>query len=480
MKKMKKLASLLLAMIMVFAMSATAFAAEADLSGHTYNAYQIFEGTQAENESALGEIDWGDGVDGEKLLIELKKNTAFANCTSAEAVAEVLATYGDKSEGAEAFAKVAYKFIIEGKGKNIGDSLEAGYYLVVDETTFEDGATNTAVNLALLQLTKKGQFTIENKTDVPEVVKKVKDTNDTAGTTTDWQDSADYDIGDEVPFQLTATLASNVTDYDTYKVVFHDTLSAGLDYKEGSVVVKMGNQDVTSYFTPTESNGTLTISCENVKKFGATNSSVIVVEYIAFLDTDAVIGSAGNPNTVYLEYSNNPNWNGEGTPTGKTPTDKVIVFTYKLDVNKVDENQNPLAGAEFKLEKFVNGAWVEVVNKLTLDTTGTIFTFTGLDDGQYKLTETKAPNGYNIGSPLEFVITAEHNVTADEPTLISLTGDKVTGTASTGTLLTTVINQKGATLPETGGMGTTLFYVAGFAMMITAAGAFVARRRMTF
>ena len=242
----------------------------------------------------------------------------------------------------------------------------------------------------------------------------------------------------------------------------------------------MGNQDVTSYFTPTESNGTLTISCENVKKFGATNSSVIVVEYIAFLDTDAVIGSAGNPNTVYLEYSNNPNWNGEGTPTGKTPTDKVIVFTYKLDVNKVDENQNPLAGAEFKLEKFVNGAWVEVVNKLTLDTTGTIFTFTGLDDGQYKLTETKAPNGYNIGSPLEFVITAEHNVTADEPTLISLTGDKVTGTASTGTLLTTVINQKGATLPETGGMGTTLFYVAGFAMMITAAGAFVARRRMTF
>lgn len=493
---MKKLASLLLAMIMVFAMSMTAFAADADLSGHTYKAYQIFAGTQGEG-SALGQIKWGTGVNATGLLTALKQgdNSIYATCATAADVAAQLT-----EENAKAFAKIAYNHIVPAEGVDVVSGvteLDAGYYLIVDVTE----APVEVYNLALLRLTEDKKVVIESKTDAPTVEKKVKDTNDSvANSTTDWQDSADHDINDDVPFQLKATLGDHVDDYDTYKVIFHDTLSAGLTYNNDAKYYIDG-KEVTG-FTVSTTNG-LEFKCLDVKALGAKSGSVITVEYTAKLNANAVIGSAGNPNTVYLEYSNNPNQSGEGGnhPTGETPKDTVIVFTYKVVANKVTGNPDynkedetskeyiELVGAGFTLYKkdIEAGDYVQIGNEVT-GPEMTTFEWKGLDDGEYKLVETTVPAGYNKIADIIFTVTAEHDVTSDDPKLTALSGNGTSGEVSVtfapdveaGSLSTKVVNEKGALLPSTGGMGTTLFYVAGFAMMITAAGAFVARRRMTF
>ena len=217
----------------------------------------------------------------------------------------------------------------------------------------------------------------------------------------------------------------------------------------------------------------------------------VVLTYNCTLNNDAVVGKAGNPNTVHLEFDNNPNKCGEGTPGGKTHDDTNIVFTYKTVFNKVDKDKNPLTGADFKLEKKVKGKWVDVTtlgdgtNKpaKTGDTTGSTFTFTGLDDGQYKLTETTTPGGYNTIDPIEFTITAEHDVKSDNPALTALTGtgDKeftMTPDLNAGSLSADIINEKGSTLPSTGGIGTTMFYIIGAIMVIGAGVVLISRRRM--
>ena len=436
---MKKFLAILLSAVLMLSLTTTAFAADADLTGHTYKAYQIFSGTQAAGVDKLGNIQWGSGVNGAALLSALKSDTTFGNtftnCDNAAAVADAMAGWTNGSTEAKAFAKLAYANK-NGDGvtcQNGMTTLDAGYYLVVDTTVFEAGAENTVYNLALLQLTNKDTFEIANKTSVPEVVKKVDDKND-SNTTEDaveWQDSADYDINDHVPFQLKATLASHVTDYVTSKVVFHDTLSKGLTYDEGSYKVYLGEgegrKDITDSFTInvgnySEANGTqITFTCNDVTvaAVGAGNNAVIVVEYTATLTEKANIGAAGNPNKVYLEYSNNPNNSESGDNTGKTPEDKVIVFTYKVVVDKVTENSAydatndengdgvdnagnekylPLEGAGFTLyKKAADDSWAEVSdgdedadNEIS-GAAMTTFEWKGLDDGDYKLVETTTP-----------------------------------------------------------------------------------------
>ena len=502
MKNMRKIAGVLLALVMVFALAAPAFAAEADLSGHTYKAYQIFAGTQAKDNATLGNITWGSGINADAFLADLKADekigSVFAECETAADVAEVLTGWADKSENAEAFAKVAYDHIIASAGidcVNGTTPLNAGYYLVVDVTDFEEGATNTVYNLALLQLTNKGTFEITNKTDVPEFEKKVKDINDTTDAGySDWQDSADHDIGDDVPFQLKATLASNVNDYDTYKVVFHDTLSAGLTFNADSVKVYVDGNLVTSGYTlitDCDDNCTFEVVINDAKVIGAGNSSIITVEYTAELNENAVLGSKGNPNVAHLEYSNNPNWKGDGDnqpgtpgdeepPTGETPEDKVIVFTFKVVVNKVDENNAALAGAGFTLFKLdkETGEYIKIGSELTGDQM-TQFVWKGLDDGDYKLVETTTPAGYNTIDDIYFTITAEHEILSDNPTLTKLEGgDMFTGDVSTGALTGDVINKSGVELPETGGIGTTIFYTMGAMLALGAAVLLITKKRM--
>ena len=513
MKHIKKLASLLLALVMALSLAVTAFADEPttysitinnSTAGHTYEAYQIFTGDLATNEAGnkvLSNIVWGSGV-------SEAGQTALGD---AAAKAETLKTEAD----AKAFAKAVAPYLTTAAGsantvtdgKYVISGLAAGYYLVKDQDGSLTG-DNDSYTEYIIQVV--GNVTATPKSDVPEVQKKVKDINDSTDTTkTDWQDSADYDIGDSIPFQLKATLADNVSSYTTYKVVFHDTLSKGLTY----------NNDAKVYIDGTETNGftvtatvnadgitTLTVSCDDVKALGAGNSSVITVEYTAKLNENAVLGSAGNPNEVYLEYSNNPNKSEEGNnETGETPKDVVIVFTYKTIINKVDSENAPLTGAAFKLEKLIKGkdgaadTWT-TVKEFTVDETTTSFTFSGLDDGQYKLTETKTPVGYNTIDPIYFVIEATHGETADVPTLKTLNayltdanGNKQTemkdgesvnidlGTVdlTAGSITTTVVNKSGSELPSTGGIGTTIFYVLGGVLVLAAVVLLVTKKRMS-
>ena len=200
--------------------------------------------------------------------------------------------------------------------------------------------------------------------------------------------------------------------------------------------------------------------------------------YYAKLNENAVIGSKGNDNEVTLTYSNNPNKGGDGE-TGTTPKDKNIVFTYKVVVNKKDQSNNALAGAEFTLEKKTgtdaNGKAVYAkVGDPIKTNDGTSFEFNRLDDGDYRLTETKTPAGYNTIDPVEFTISATHSVEADDPKLLTLSGDKKSGEAtftpdkSAGSLTTDIVNKKGSTLPSTGGVGTHMFYVFGGCLVAAA------------
>lgn len=480
---MKKVISLILSMAMVLSLTMLSFAdttytitIENATEGHTYEAYQIFTGDLSEK-GVLSNIEWGSNV----------TSAGQEKMGSADVKAETLKNGSD----AKAFAKelVDNKYLTESPiasatapsdGKYVMSGLAPGYYLIKDKdatlTGKDDAYTSYIVKVV-------GNVKMNPKSDKPKVEKKVKDTNDTTGTTTDWQDSADYDIGDKVPFQLTATLPNNVSSYDKYFVQFNDTLSSGLTYNNDAVI-KIDGEDVTNSFNIDYKDNKLTISCDDVIALGATNNSKITVEYTATLNENAVIGSAGNPNKVDLEYSNNPNQTGEGDRDhGKTPEDTVIVFTYKTVINKVDGEGNPLTGAEFTLEKKVNGEWVAV--EVVKNDDGTTFTFNGLDDGEYRLRETKTPEGYNSINDIYFTITAEHDILSDSPALKTLTGKVTTGeitftsNVTEGSLTSNVVNKSGATLPETGGIGTTIFYVLGSVLVIGAGILFVTKRRMS-
>ena len=496
MKHSKKIASLFLALVMALALAVPAFADETTYSitinnsteGHTYEAYQIFTGDLYEG--TLSNIKWGSGVSaaGQTALGDAaEKAETIKTADDAAAFAKEVAGYLGTVAGS-ANAVTDGKYVISG--------LAAGYYLIKDQEGSLTGDHDSYTSY-ILEVVKNVGVDPKN-TGTPEVVKKVQDINDSEDSSiTDnaWQDSADHDIGDKVPFQLTATLADNVSSYTTYKVVFHDTLSEGLTYNNDAKVT-FNSTDVTSYFTINEENGSLTISCNNVKKFGATNNSVITVEYTATLNSNAVIGSAGNPNKVYLEYSNNPNKSAEGdNETGKTPEDTVIVFTYKTIINKVTKNPDydpevegskeyiPLTGAEFTLQKKqADGTYKDIA--VVKNAEGTTFTFSGLDDGEYKLVETTTPSGYNDIDDIEFEIIATHT-NGDTPVLENLNGNKISGeitfasNTTDGSLSANVINNKGAELPSTVGMGTTIFYVVGSILVLAAVVLLVTKKRMS-
>lgn len=487
MKTIRKTAGILLAIVMLCSMMSVFASAETtytitinnDADGHEYQAYQIFKGDLSDG--ILSNIHWGEGV--------ATHNTTDSAATVAEKLDESYVGE-DALDLEDLFAMITLSNVYakseQGEGVYVIDGLEAGYYLVKDKDGSLEGADDSYTEYIVKVV---GNVETNPKSDVPSVEKKVKDINDSTETEMSaWQDSADHDFGDDVPFQLKATLANNVEAYDSYKVVFHDTLSAGLTFTASSVKVYLGSTDVTDYFTVEENNGNITFACDDVKAFGATNSSIITVEYTAVLNENANLGSLGNPNEVYLEYSNNPNWVGEGeeddSPTGETSKDVVIVFTYKTVVNKVDEDGNALTGAEFVLEKFnvTTNVWEPIATKKNDE--GTTFTFEGLDDGNYRLTETVTPTSYNSIDPIEFTVTAEHDVLSDSPALTSLSGNATTGEAvftadlTAGSLSTDIVNNSGSKLPETGGIGTTIFYIVGAVLVIAAIVLLVAKKRM--
>ena len=491
MRKVKKLLGLLLAAVMVLAMGVTVFAEgnptiSALNNGHTYEVYQIFTGDYSEGDNSqkvLSNVKWGKNGTGtqgdnvsEKILTELKN----ANGSDTEQLA-VITKYANL-QSSDKFGTVTYESPLE---------VPSGYYLIKDVDGSQENEQDS-YTLYIVQVVGEN-ITIAPKADVPESEKKVDDKNDsnTSEDEESWQDSADYDIGDHVPYQLTATLPDNVSNYTSYTLKFVDTMSRGLTYDADSAEVFVNGKSAGK-LEPTSANysgdddrytdGTvLTWNFANIKAapYNAGNNAVITIKYTATLNNNAVMGSAGNPNKMHIEFSNNPN--GEGT--GQTPDDTNIVFTYKVVVNKVDEDKKPLAGAQFTLQKKqANGSWKDI-GSATVSENQATFTFSGLDDGDYKLIETVTPDGYNDIADIEFTITAEHDILSDDPRLTSLSGDTTTGeitftpNPSDGSLTTDVENKSGAELPETGGMGTTIFYVLGAILVIGAGVLLIVRRR---
>ncbi len=425
-----------------------------------------------------------------------------------------------------------------------------GYWMFVDSTNL-DGEYESH---SLLIVDTKGQtdLTVTPKTSVPTVEKKVwqNDTADSEDLKNKWGDYADWNIGDDVPFQLTGTIAEYYEYYETYEYIFHDDLSEGLLFNQDSVKVYIDGQEIkeTDYKVLAEMSLTdvdFEIAFDDLKlitenKAGddlkVTKDSIIVVEYTAKLTSDAVIGNDGNLNTVYLEFSNNPN--GEGT--GHTPEDKVVVFTFELDGTKVDA-ENPeeeLADAWFVLYREEKGevqdpnfpdnpdkkiietvpvyaeiengivtGWSEtkpthkdakgndVAGNIQSDDKG-IFKVIGLDQNTYYLEETVAPAGFNLlKDPIRLDIEATYTAEPDsvsglhkvEKLTIRLNvevddnGDPVVsdGNVDTGIVEITVENSTGVELPSTGGMGTTIFYVIGSILVAGTAILFITRKRMS-
>ena len=361
-----------------------------------------------------------------------------------------------------------------------------------------------------------GDAVVTPKSSVPSVEKKVKEENDSKNVTSDWQDAADYDIGDEVPFQLTGTMPSRLGDYTSYSYTFNDTLSKGLTFDKDSVKVYLNsaaesnlidssNYSVSEAVEVSGGNGetTFTVSFTNVKSIQSLAAdSKIIVEYTATLNGDAVIGADGNPNKVSLTYSNNPNAGGDGD-TGTTPEDMVIVYTYKLTVNKVGEDEEtPLTGAGFTLyKKYITepddkpvdpnetGYYKVTTINSTDDKSISTFTFKGLDAGDYKLVETQVPTGYNKAEDIKFTVEATYDTNSDAPELknlvikdannntISGEGGSFNVTTTFDNISTTIQNFKGSVLPSTGGIGTTIFYVIGGILMVGAGVLLISRKR---
>lgn len=411
MKLFKKIAGFILAfaMILAIAMPSVVMADNnytititPTTSDHTYEAYQIFGGNLSND--TLSDITWGNGItDAGKTALLAKYNV-----TDAAGLARKLSGFASNSADVKAFAKKAGKYLQNPtSAKAVGNTAtinvaKAGYYLIKDKDNSLLGKYDETYTEFILKVVK--DQTVKPKSNKPTSEKKVKDINDSTETgMTEWQDSADWDIGDKVPFQLKGTVAADYDNYKVYKMTFHDHESKGLTFDKDSVKVCVDGQpikDTTKYQVVTEhleNNCTFEVRFADLKLISDVKAgSVITVEYESELNKDAVIGSLGNPNEMYMEFSNNPN-DEQGGEIGKTPVDKVIVFTYKTIINKVNPEGTTLEGAEFKLEKKVGDKWIE--KAVIKNDKGTTFTFKGLDDGLYRLTETKTPSEYNTMNP---------------------------------------------------------------------------------
>lgn len=504
MKHAKKLASLLLALVLVFSLTATAFAEGTDItisapadSTRTYDVYQIFTGDLAGE--VLSNVKWGQNGTGTK------------GAAVDQATLDALTAVNSLSDTEKLDEIQKYVDLTSEKIGTVSDgnplTVPTGYYLIKDNGPVGDGES---YSLYVVQVV--GPTTISPKVGTTTSNKKVKDTNDsTANSTTDWQDSADYDIGDAVPFKLSATIAQDYANYTHgYKLTFHDKEDTGLSFNASSVKVYVDGVEITSGFTVVTDgltdDCTFEVRFANLKNIASVHAeSVISVEYTSTLNNGAAVGSAGNKNTSHVTYTNNPNDEQAGE-NGKTPDDVVIVFTYKTIVNKVtenpayDESKDPdktgtdsdgdkkyisLKGAGFTLyKKNASGTYEAVGNELKGDDM-TTFTWSGLDDGDYKLVETTTPAGYNTIADIEFTITAGHDVLSNNPALTSLSGSVTTGevtfTSDTtdGSLSTNVVNKAGSTLPETGGIGTTIFYILGSVLLVGAAILLITKKRMS-
>ncbi len=496
---MKKLFGLLLAVVMAFAMSVSVFADDATYTitlpdnGHVYEIYQIFTGTYAADGS-LSNVKWG------------KNGNGTAGEDVEEATLNSLKDVNSKSD-TEKLTEIKKYAVIDAEnvfatGKNKKISVPAGYYLIKDVDGSQAGKDDAYTTYIVLVA---GDVTVTPKTVKPTVDKQVWDEDADAeeGHTNGWGESADHAINETFQFKLVATLPKD-TDYAAYPkytLKFTDTMSAGVTFEQIDSVTVGGVKIDASKYNTTATNGqeggSWELTIEDVKKIdGITlgaNDITVEVLYSAHLNEKAKVnatsGDTTNKNTVQLEYSNNPNASGNGE-LGKTPEDSVWVFTYEIDNTKVDENKQPLAGAGFKLYREDGVTEVELIYDETLQAyrpcktgespvemksaseTGK-FDIKGLDAGEYVLKETTTPSGYNTCEPIKVVIKAQHKENTEG------NGAETKLTNECQNMQNKVINRKGSSLPSTGGIGTTIFYVVGGILMAVAAILLITKKKMS-
>ena len=532
-KVIKKLLAALLAVAMLCAMAIPAFAynpgeTEEDLNTkHDYGAFQIFTGDVSDDNTTISNVGWGESIPNhedflEKLKEDLTIGNQFSNAKTAQDVLMVISTWDDSDDDSIAFARFVCKYLYptadakpepDDTGHTGGFEIrKPGYYLIVDISPFHEDDFYHAYNSFLLKVTKAPYHVIiKHKVVKPTVEKEVYDNNDigSTGDNDGWHSSADHAINEPFQFRLIAKLPASKDNgraydyYDEYTVCFNDTLSAGITF-DNLDTVKIANVDGSTSQVIDAANYTLksndpqsfTLSIEDVKTCAAAaglnlnHGATITVTYTAHLNDNATVNTANgsnttdNKNSVFLQYSNNPRIN---TSLDKTPTSEACVYTYQLNNTKyhdeVNEN-NKLEGAGFRLysdadctnevELYQDGKFYYPIKNATDKTAvemksaddGT-FNVKGLDAGTYYLKETKTPDGYSACTDTPIVISATH----DEHN-VNLSGES--------NLNNKIINKKagGITLPSTGGIGTTLFYVVGSGLMVAAIVLLVTKKRM--
>ena len=475
MKNMLRIASLVLALMMVFAVTAFAEGETGSITindavvGQTYTIYQILD-LESYNASANA--------------YAYKATTAWNTFINSDAIkgtyvkvdAQGYVTWKDGADAA-AFAKAAQMYAKDNSIANQGSvtattttvsftSLDLGYYLV-------DTTLGTLCSLD----TTNPDVVMEEKNEVPTNVKTVEE-----DSTGNYGEKNDADIGQTVNFKSTITAQAGAENY-----VFHDTMSAGLTY---TGVTGITLQDATATATVDASNYTvvtegLTDGCTFEVRFTQAfcdtlkANDQIVISYTATLNENAVIAGEGNPNTSKVSY-------GDSSNTKYTPDSQTKTYTWDVDVFKYTmngETETALAGATFTLSKNSDGSnpialiskgnnvyrvaktgETGTVPEITTDATGK-FTIAGLDADTYYLTETAAPAGYNkLAGPVTVVIGENGAVNA-------------TTEAPQGVDEVKVLNQSGTELPSTGGIGTTIFYVLGGVLAVGAVALLIAKRR---
>ena len=445
----------------------------------------------------------GDAADSGKVTARKFAETVRAKIVAANTPTETLPAEGTASKSDSADAEFS--------------NMDQGYYLVVQtKATSADGKTMSQV---ILDTHGQSKLDLMVKKDTVKLTKKVQENQDGVndGQNGKWQDGADYNIGDMVPFQLTGTLPADYANYSAYQYIFHDSASAGLTFSIANAELKVyavnndqkielkeatNANDKTGYTVVTSglTDETFQVKFADLKQAKAkaddvtiTKDTKIVVEYKAKLNANAKRGATGNPNEAWLEFSNDQYNTGEGSPTGNTPPDKVIVFTFDIVVNKYKNSvtdANKLNNAGFTLYKSIDGTNWSSAQELNNEENNTnVFRFNGLDSGYYKIVESKVPDGFTKADDVIFKVEATYDTDSPTPALTGLvvknasgsvisTGDdaKFTlsgitydGTTSANAQISTnIINKSGNELPSTGGMGTVLLYVAGIAVFVLA------------
>ena len=481
-------------------------------------------------------------IDHDEFLKQLRADTTigryFTNANSVPDVLAVISKWHDSDDDSIAFARFVCHYLYSNGAAPDSDIVsgnssitipEAGYYLIVDNIDFSNGDYYHAYNSFLLVNVPQAvqtsyNVTINHKVVKPTVEKKVYDNFDNQdGTSTgDFGSSADHAINEKFQFQLIAKLPAGRDEgraydyYDKYSVIFHDTLSDGITYDKDdnldSVVIESNGKtynipkDSLKYTIDTtdlESQNSFVVNIPDVKAcakdagFDLNDGATITVTYTAHLNEKAAVntegGSTSNINKVYLTYSNNPK---DESSIGKTPeSTPVYVYTYQLNNTKHQDTENgpALEGACFRLysdEACTDQSEVQLYQKDGFyypikDTLGKeavemksaangTFNVKGLDAGTYYLKETSTPTGFNTCPVTTVVIKANHTENNVDLTGSTINGE---GVGASG-LSTTIVNKQGTTLPSTGGIGTTLFYVIGGGLMVAAIVLLVTKKRM--